>query len=71
MRTVLRPMAARLQTRPAFVTVSPQPFVASLPTDLKIQAQLSECESAAQRQTDEAMFLFHDGYFVPGHSLEV
>lgn len=63
-----RATAALMQPERSELSVTPQPLVAGLAADLKIRAQLSERKAARGRETDEALLLFHWGYFVPGHS---
>jgi len=38
---------------------------------VKVRAQFRKREAARGRETDKPMLLFHEGFFVPGHSLKV
>jgi hypothetical protein len=53
------------------VLITPQPLVAGLAADQKLQAKLGHRELAGAGLTDESLLLFHEGYLVPGHSLKV
>ena len=70
-RASLRTAAALAQSRGAFPTVTLPPLVAGLPTDVKVRAKFRKREAARGRETDKPMLLFHEGFFVPGHSLKV
>lgn len=67
----MRSATSLAQARGTFLTVAFSPLVAGLPVDVEIRAQRREREAACGRETDELMFLFHEGYLLPGHSLKV
>jgi hypothetical protein len=54
-----------------FSLITTQPFVAGLPTDLKIRAQLGQRKLPGRGQTDESMHFFRGRYLVSGHSLRI